>query len=122
MQCKRCGREISPDEGYEYGGETLCEDCYLDSRYPVKGCDPWAVYSATRSREVLGLEGPEGLTEQQQAIYQSIRLKGKATAEQLSENFHISQSELQRQLAILRHCELIKGRKESGEVYLVPFS
>jgi len=91
VKCKRCNREISNGEGYEYLGETLCEDCYIDIRYPVKACDPWAVYSATRSREALGLKGVEGLTE------------------------------LQTQMAILRHCELIKGTKEDGRIYLVPF-
>jgi NMD protein affecting ribosome stability and mRNA decay len=43
LQCKRCGREISDNERYEYGGETLCEDCYINVRYPMKSCDPWAV-------------------------------------------------------------------------------
>ena len=59
MKCKRCGWEISDKEEYEYLGETLCEDCYIDIRYPAKACDPWAVYSATISREILGLKGAE---------------------------------------------------------------
>ena len=121
MQCKRCGREIAGNERYEYAGETLCEDCYIDIRYPTKACDPWAVYSATRSRETLGLKGTEGLTEMQQEIYGFIRGKGKATREQLIENFELTEAELQRQLAILRHCELVKGHKETGRIYLVTF-
>jgi recombinational DNA repair protein (RecF pathway) len=122
LQCKRCGREISDNERYEYGGETLCEDCYINVRYPMKACDPWAVYSATRSRETLGLKGTEGLTELQQAIYEFVRSNGKATREELMRNFNLAEPELQTQLAILRHCQLVKGTKEGNKIYLVSFS
>ena len=79
VKCKRCDLEIPEKERYEYLGETLCEDCYIDIRYPSKACDPWAVYSATRSRESLGLKETEGLTELQKAIYGFIKGKGKMT-------------------------------------------
>ncbi len=121
MKCKRCGREISEKEQYEYLGETLCEDCYIDIRYPAKACDPWAVYSATRSREILGLKGAEGLTELQRAIYEFVRSNNKVTREELMKNFNLAEPELQRQLAILRHCGLVKGAKEDDQIYLVAF-
>ena len=121
VKCKRCGREIPEKEPYEYLGETLCEDCYIDIRYPAKACDPWAVYSATRSRETLGLSGAEGLTELQKALYEFVRSNGKVTREELMKNFNMAEPELQTQLATLRHCELVKGYKENGRIYLVPF-
>ena len=121
MKCSRCGREISMDDAYQHLGETLCEDCYIDIRYPLKGCDPWAVYLATRSRETLGLKGTEGLTELQKAIYEFVRGKTKVTREQLIENFGLNQAELRTQLTILRHCELIKGHKEGDRIFSVPF-
>ena len=121
VKCKRCGREISEKEHYEYLGETLCEDCYIDIRYPAKACDPWAVYSATRSREILGLKGAEGLTEIQKAAYEFVRSNGKVTREEIMKNFNLAETEFQKQLAILRHCELVKGTKEDGHIYLVPF-
>ena len=121
MKCGRCGREISIADSYQHLGKTLCEDCYIDIRYPAKACDPWAVYSATRSRETEGLKGSVGLTDFQQAIYEFVRSKGKATREQLIENLDLTEADLQRQLAILRHCELVKGHKEGNSVYLVPF-
>ena len=37
------------------------------------------------------------------------------------ESFMLPEQEMQRQLAILRHCELVKGHKEDGKVYLIPF-
>ena len=122
MKCSSCGREISADDSYQHLRETLCEDCYIDIRYPLKACDPWAVYSATRSRESQGLKGTEGLTDLQKAIYGFIRGKGKVTREELRENFSMKETELQMQLATLRHCELVKGHKEDNSVYLVPFN
>jgi predicted transcriptional regulator len=121
VKCGRCGREISIADSYQHLGKTLCEDCYIDIRYPAKACDPRAVYSATRSRETEGLKGSVGLTDFQQAIYEFVRSKGKATREQLIENLDLTEADLQRQLAILRHCELVKGHKEGNSVYLVPF-
>lgn len=62
VKCNRCGREVPAENGYQHLGGALCEDCYIDIKYPAKACDPWAVYSAMRSRESAGLEGNEGLT------------------------------------------------------------
>jgi recombinational DNA repair protein (RecF pathway) len=121
MKCERCGREIFENERYEYLGETLCEDCYIDMRYPSKACDPWAVYSATRSRVSQGLEGTAGLTDLQRAIYDFVKSSGKVTREEMIKNFNLAESELQAQLATLRHCELIKGYKEDDKIYLIPF-
>lgn len=121
MKCSRCGRQISKDESYEYLGETFCEDCYIDLRYPAKACDPWAVYSATRSRESLGLKGAAGLTDLQKAVYEFVREKGKVTRDEVMENLSLTETQLQTQLATLRHCELVKGHKEKGRIYVVPF-
>jgi len=121
VKCDRCGRELSAYDSYQYLGKTLCEDCYIDIRYPARACDPWAVYSATKSRETLGLKGTAGLTELQQAIYDFTRGRGKATREQIIETLGLTDDELQRQLATLRHCELVKGRKEGKSIYVVPF-
>ena len=121
VKCNRCGREVLAENSYQHLGETLCEDCYIDIRYPAKACDPWAVYSATRSRESAGLKGTEGLTEQQKKIYGFVKRKGKVTREEILANFNMKEMELQTNLATLRHCELVKGRKEGNCVYLVPF-
>ncbi len=121
IKCNRCGCEVPEEDCYQHRGEVLCEDCYIDVRYPVKACDPWAVYSATRSRESAGLKGTEGLTELQKKIYEFIREKGKVTREEILANFNLRDTELQTHLATLRHCELVKGHKENSRVYLVPF-
>jgi recombinational DNA repair protein (RecF pathway) len=122
MKCSRCGREMSEGDSYTHRGETLCEDCYLDVRLEVKACDPWAVYSATRSRESADFKGTEGLTDLQKEIYALVKRKGKVTREEVIEGLNLSEQEMQTQLATLRHCELVKGHKEGDKVYLVPFS
>ena len=122
MKCSRCGQEMSEGERYTHRGETLCEDCYLDVRLEVKACDPWAVYSATRSRESADFKGTDGLTDLQKEIYALVRRKGKVTREEVIEGLNLSEQEMQMQLATLRHCELVKGHKEGDRIYLVPFS
>ena len=121
MKCNRCGHEISEGNSYEYLGRMLCEDCYIYIRYPARGCDPWAVYTATKSREIQGLKGTEGLTGQQKAIYEFIKGNENVSRERLIEFFKSNEEEIQRHLAILRHCELVKGRKEGNSTYMVPF-
>jgi predicted transcriptional regulator len=87
----------------------------------VQACDPWAVYSAKRFRKLAGLQGAQGLTKQQREIYEFIKSKGKVTFEELHRAVQIPPQELENQIAILRHCELVKGQSEEGKVYLVPF-
>ncbi len=121
MRCSRCNRELDDDESRVLRGEVLCEDCYIEAAYPVKACDPWAVYAAKRSRESMGQQGIQGLTELQKAVYEFIRNRGKATGEEVMQHFGLSPSQIQTELAILRHCELIKGHKENGKIYLTVF-
>jgi hypothetical protein len=122
MKCQKCQRDIREEDSYLHLGEILCEDCYMDVRSPAKSCDPWAVYSATRTRETAGLSGAEGLNTLQQAIFNFIKDKGKTTPEEVITRFNITPKDLQNQVATLRHCELVKGSKEGQTVYLVPFS
>lgn len=121
MKCQRCQRDIPEDETYRYLGETLCDDCYIDAMSPAKPCDPWAVYSATRTRESSGLKGVEGFTPLQKEIYEFIKSKSKVTAAEVITNFNITQHELKNVIATLRHCEMVRGQKEGAKVYLVPF-
>jgi hypothetical protein len=114
VKCERCGREVPDAERYDYLGQELCEDCYIDMRSPAKACDPWAVYIATKAREARGLSETAGLTGLQRAIYGLIKNRGKATRENMTNALGITDTELAPQLAILRHCELVKGHKEDG--------
>jgi hypothetical protein len=122
VHCNRCNQVISEDESFTHLGQTLCEDCYIDIMDTRKGCDPWAVYIATRSRESSGSTNEELMSDLQKAIVNFISNKGKAMPEEVMNNLKISRRDLENQVATLRHMELIKGRKEGPNIYLVPFS
>jgi hypothetical protein len=53
------------------------------------------------------------------ANYEFIKTKGKFTREDLAKEFAIKPGELENEFAILRHCQLLKGKKEGDKVYLV---
>ena len=120
-KCQGCGCELSLEESYILDDLTLCDDCYLEKSHPVKACNPLVTYSARRFQESDGLEASERLNELQKAIYTFIKSRGKATVHELSNAFGLSQVETENQLAILRHLELTKGKKEDDRIYIVPF-
>ena len=90
-------------------------------RVPLKVCDPWAVYSATRTREQSGLIGDEGLTDLQREMCALVKTSGRVAIEDMMRRFHLTKQEMQTQMAVLRHCELVKGHKEGDKIFLVPF-
>lgn len=102
-------------------GQILCEDCYIMIVNRVHACDPLAARAAQRFRKASGFEATKGLTEQQRAIYEFIKSRGKVTSVELFSRFLLSPQELENQIAILRHCEMVKGQKEGNTVYLTTF-
>ena len=119
ITCQSCGKEIAEEEVFATEGKTLCESCYIDVGQRIRVCDPWGVRSKKIFRESHGLEGTDGLTNLQKEIYEYIQEKGKATREELMERFQLPPTELENQFAILRHCQLLKGKKEGDAVYIV---
>ena len=120
-KCQGCGCEISLEESYVLNDLTLCDDCYLERSHRVKTCNPLATYSAKCFQESDGLESKERLDEMQKTIYAFIKSRGKATIQELSNKFNLSQAGTENQLAILRHLELTKAKKEEKKIYIVPF-
>jgi recombinational DNA repair protein (RecF pathway) len=119
MKCRRCLQKLNEQERYEYLGQVLCEDCYIDSLQPPRPCDPTAVSSARATRRQLGQQGTDGLTKLQKEIYEFIKEKGRVTRQEIKEHFNLPEWELEKQFAVLRHCELISGRKEGDKVYFL---
>jgi len=120
MKCDICKKEITEIEAVEQGKKTLCEDCYIEENFKVpQPCDPSAVRTAVKTREMLGQTGTDGLLPHQKEIYEFIKAKGKATHQELMEEFNLSPKGLQKELAILRHCELVKGTKEGDTIYML---
>lgn len=118
MICTNCSQEIPAGEEMNFRGKVLCEDCYVEALSIPKTCDVAAVYSAKKSREAAGHKGTEGLTPLQKDIYEYVKARGRVTPEALADKFEMALPEIQRQFATLRHCELLKGAKVDGIVYL----
>ncbi|MEM3486567.1 MAG: hypothetical protein QXI12_13220 [Candidatus Methanomethyliaceae archaeon] len=117
MICSRCGNVIE-DDAYDYYGQKVCESCYMYLLSPPKSCDPTAVATAISSRRQAGQSGAEGLTQVQRRILEIIKEKGKVTREELNAILQLPATDIERQLAVLRHCELVRGVKENNKVFL----
>jgi len=122
VKCANCGQEVPEEDAFQEGGQFICEECYLDKHQTIKACDPWGVHSKKVLRERAGQEGTEGLTDLQKRIYELIVSRNGATPAEIVRELEISSNELQNQIAILRHCELLKGQDRDGVIYVVPFN
>jgi hypothetical protein len=120
--CSECRNEIPGEECVEENGRTICEDCFLSGHQIVKFADPLAVRSKKLFRKQHGLKGVEGLTDLQKEIFDFIQVEGQVTSDKISKLFRLTPQEALDQLAILRHCELVKWQKIGDEFYLVPFT
>ncbi|MGD2066087.1 MAG: hypothetical protein PVI43_02820 [Candidatus Bathyarchaeota archaeon] len=120
IKCDICGCDISNEETYSLNGKTLCEDCHMEETHPVKVCNPLPVRAA---KKMTGnnKDPKDNLDEQQKAIYNHVAKNQKVTTKQLCIKFNLTEVKLNNQLAILRHLELIKGKKDGDKVYIVPF-
>lgn len=119
MICVRCQETIPDvDEVFEYYGKKMCEDCYVGTVQPPKSCDPTAVYSARSARIQSGHSGSDGLTPLQKQIYDFIKERGEITWEEFIKSFDTTKWEMEKQFAILRHCELIRATKKGHQIYI----
>lgn len=117
MKCDRCSQKIDSNEQRELNTQILCEDCYMDALSPPKGCDPWAVYLGTRaSSQSAGKD----ITAIQAKILEIIKQEGEIAPETLLSKLNglINQPELKRELATLRHMEMVRGKPKDGGVVI----
>jgi len=121
IKCDQCGREVPTADCYKVGEKCICDDCYISKSFRVDACDPLAVRSAGKFQNLSGDSTSPNLTKLQKEIYDIINSKDRTTSMELMDLFHISDKELQTQLAILRHFSLIKGQKEGRDVYFTRF-
>lgn len=123
MKCDNCKVTVkNEDEIMRHRGKNLCEDCYMEVVSIPKTCDPMAVRSAKLTRESQGQDGVDGLLPIQKEIYEFIEEKEKVSVEELIEKFNLNQQELQKQFAVLRHCELCRMTKEEdGRIFATTF-
>jgi len=118
MHCERCKNPIQ-GEAYEYRGERLCEDCYLETLNPPRACDPWAVYSAKKMLQ--GKDALKQLSPLQAKIVEFLRQRREARIDDVAAALGIGEPELRREFAALRHMEIVKATKRGADVFLTLF-
>ncbi len=113
MKCDKCGTDMEHGEGQERYSQMLCEDCYLDALSPAQGCNPWAVYLAKSSAEKGGDQAL--LTDPQMKILEVLSESGGLEPGVLAERIEIKISDLEREIATLRHMEKVRGALKKGK-------
>ena len=122
MKCDRCEKEVVPEEAVARGDGYVCEDCLMSLMSPAKACDPWAVKMAkgsvkTDAEAVASLQGVE------KRVYERVCAEGEIPKSALAGKLAITQDEADRALAVLRHMELLGGKKRTdGTVIVTRFS
>ena len=116
--CTKCGASLQGEESREHLGEVLCEDCYLEALSPLRTCDPWAVHTA---RSLKDLPGGLTLTPRQQQLYDLVKGQGEVPKQEAARILGISEDELQREFAVLRHLEMLRACKKDEGIFLIPF-
>ncbi|MDX9817370.1 MAG: hypothetical protein RBT16_00540 [Desulfococcus multivorans] len=104
MKCEKCGAEMTPEDTYDHAGSKLCEDCYMDVMTAPKACDPWAVYSATRTASQ-----DMRLTPLQEKILKTIKVRGPLSQAQICGELAISEAEFRDNFVTLRHMALARA-------------
>jgi len=116
--CAQCGAPLVPGEGRQYAGRLLCEDCYLDALSPTQVCDPWAVHTA---RSLKDLPGGHALTPVQQRLYDLVQERGEVSIAEACALLGLTEADLRREFAPLRHMEKLRACKKDGAILLTLF-
>lgn len=116
MRCERCQAEVEKDEAREIHGQILCEDCAMDTLSPPKTCDPWAVYTAKSLMK--GTESGHRLNPIQSKIVSLLEEEGPMEPSGLAERLEIKPADLEREIAALRHMEVIRGELRDQKRYI----
>ncbi|MFH1350582.1 MAG: hypothetical protein ABII26_06545 [Pseudomonadota bacterium] len=80
---------------------------------PLKACDPWAVHSAKSL--IKGRKHDFDLTAIQKEILDTLKEKGAIEPRTLAAMLQIKQTDLERELATLRHMEKVRGELQQGK-------
>jgi uncharacterized Zn finger protein (UPF0148 family) len=116
MKCDRCGGSIFEGEEMEWYGQTLCEVCYMRALSPAQACDPWAVRSAQSLSQMDGSYSE--INETQKRILQALEETGGAELEVIAQKAGMKVSDLEREVATLRHMERVRGELRDGKKIL----
>ncbi len=116
--CTKCGASLEGEEPRGHFGEVLCEDCYLEAVSPVRTCDPWAVHTA---KSLKDLPGGLTLTPRQEQLLDLVKARKEVPKEEAARLLGVSEDDLQREFAVLRHLEMLRACKKDEGIFLIPF-
>jgi len=91
----------------------------MDILSPPKACDPWAVHSAQTF--LKGKDKLAALAPLQLKLVSYLKQKGEATLEELIENVNLTEEDLRREFAVLRHMEILRATKKGDRIYYLLF-
>ena len=110
VKCDKCGALIKKGEEVEYHGRTLCEDCYMDALSPARSCNPWAVYTAKSLSS-----NESAVSETQTKILAILKETGGLDPNILAEMIQVKLTDLEREIATLRHMEKVRAKLKDGK-------
>jgi hypothetical protein len=113
LQCDKCKINIAEGEDRQHLGQILCEDCYMERLSPAKPCEPWAVYSAKSFANNQDYESQ--LTPLQKEILALLQKEGPTEPRKILARLQINETELEREVATLRHMEKLRGELMEGK-------
>jgi hypothetical protein len=116
--CAKCGAGFDPGEARAYAGQVLCEDCYLDALSPAQVCDPWAVHTA---KSLKNLPGGHDLSPMQQKLFDLVKERGEIPIPEAAAQLGLSEDDLRREFAPLRHMEKLRACKKDNLILLTLF-
>ncbi len=117
MKCEKCQCDIEEGEEIILHGHTLCEDCGMDAMSPARTCDPWAVRSASLTS---GTDGPH-TTPVQDRILSLISESGGMGLNEIAEKLDMKPTDVEREIAALRHMEKVRGALVDGKKVFRPW-
>ncbi len=118
MNCAHCHNLLNAEEARELAGQRLCEDCYLDAVSTVRNCDHWAVHTA---RSLKDQDGKHYLTPVQQQFYDLVKARGEVPVPEAARSLGLTEEELRREFALLRHMELLRAGKKDQLIFITLF-
>jgi hypothetical protein len=90
----------------------------MEALSPTRTCDPWAVHTA---KSLKDLPGGYTLAPRQQQLYDFVKDKGEVSIPEAMTHLGVSEAELRREFAVLRHMELLRGCKKDDLILLTLF-
>ena len=88
----------------------------MDTLSPARTCDPWAVHSAKTFIKKSG--APPEINETQAEILRILKESGGTEFSTLLRKLHLKASDLEREIAALRHMEKVRGQLREGRKIL----